>query len=217
MSPESRINDALKQLGEEHRLGMIKIEEYRRRRRALLLKWGEPESTTTPGSQLSKSMSTTQTNPARRLSPSPAQDPGPAARNISPILIAGGIAVLVAIVAATWMLRKPASSGGTTAAVATDAVRSAQLLAVMREANAFRARNRWEAADTEAFLSVWRAMSADDRRQAHNEPSLQSLRHELEQNLRAERQALELNPDPDGQLRLNRLRQFAGELAGSDS
>ena len=38
---EARINDALKTLGEEYRLGMVAAEEYRSRRRMLLESWGE--------------------------------------------------------------------------------------------------------------------------------------------------------------------------------
>lgn len=217
MNHESRVNEALKQLGEEHRLGMVKSEEYRQRRRTLLQKWGEPESTTTPGADFMKSMSTTQTNPARRMVPTPVQAPESAPRNRAPLWVVGGIAVMVALASTAWVFKKPSADGSGTNPGSASEPRSVELLAVMREANAFRARNSWEAADTEAFLSSWRAMSAEDRRQAQDEPSLQSLRHELEQNLRAERQALELNPDPDAQARLDRLNRFAGELAGSES
>ena len=50
MSHEARINEALRQLGEEHRLGMVQPEEYKARRRLLIEAWNEKEVTTSPGS-----------------------------------------------------------------------------------------------------------------------------------------------------------------------
>jgi len=47
---EARINDALKQLGEEYRLGMVQGVEYRARRKLLVDSWGERDVTTAPRS-----------------------------------------------------------------------------------------------------------------------------------------------------------------------
>lgn len=213
MPIESRINDALRQLGEEHRLGMIKPEEFRGRRRALLESWGEPESTTSPGG---RSLSITQTNPAMAMPRGNVPALAPARSRTAMGIAAGAALLAVVAVLAFWYWKQPAAPD-VTRAVAVEAPRSPQLLAVMREATAFRNRNRWDAAEIEAFLAAWRTLPLADRQRAQQEPSLQSLRHELDENIRAERQALEMNPDVDGQARLDRLTEFASELTEDGS
>lgn len=210
MSIEGRINDALRQLGEEHRLGMIKTEEFRSRRRALLESWGDRDATTSPGSS---SRSTTQTNPAIAARSVVVAEP----TTNKATWVLGAIALVVGIGGAGWHLLRSKPAGIAASIASTVAPRSEELLAVMREATAFRVRNRWESEDTDAFIALWRTLPPADRQRAQQEPSLQSLRYELEQNIRAERQANEVNPSPEGQQRLDRLDAVLGTLAEDGS
>src|SRR5688572_25706096 len=96
MSHEARINDALKQLGEEFRLGMVQPEEYRSRRRLLLESWHERDVTTSPGS-------------LRSLPPHiPAKGPVAAAPVAAPVrkfptLVVIGIAVAAAFAVSAYL------------------------------------------------------------------------------------------------------------------
>ena len=190
MSQENRINDALKQLGEEYRLGMVNAEEFRGRRRALLQSWGDRDATTSPGASPRKA-STTQVNP-NRAKDGPGATPSQPQEKAGKGLMAGGVVVLLAAgLGAYFLLKKPAPVPGANSTTATPVVkRSPELLAAMRAAKEFLSRNRWELEDTEGFLAQWRTLSPADRDLARQEPSLQSLRYELEQNIQAEAQAM---------------------------
>ena len=227
MSQENRINDALKQLGEEYRLGMVSAEEFRGRRRALLQSWGDRDATTSP-SALPRKASTTQVNPDRGKG-GPGAMPSPLQGKSGKGLLAGGLVLLLAAgVGAYFVFKKrPSATAASSTAAAPIIKRSPELLAVMRAATEFRSRNRWEAEDTDGFLSLWRALTPSDQVIARQEPSLQSLRYELEQNIQAEAQAMatpagvapsanDTPPASAQQERLDRLRAFALALTGSE-
>lgn len=210
MTSENRMNEALRQLGEEHRLGMIKTEEFRGRRRAILESWGDRDATTSPGKRDS---ATTQTNPS--ISVRSVTAVAPASRQS--LWVLGFIVMALGLGGAAWYLMRSSPSGMSSTGAPTVSARSAKLLAVMRDATALRSRNRWETEDTDRFLAQWRSLSPADQKRAQQEPSLQSLRYELVQNIRAERQANDVNPSPEGNERLDRLNAFLRELAEDGS
>lgn len=206
-SHEARINDALKQLGEEFRLGMVQAEEYRSRRRLLLESWGEIDATTSPGSLRMK----TATTPNRAgLAPSPS--PAPGKRAIVPLVV---VAVLIVLAVAAFLLLKPkAPPAGAGGAVAPAAALNPQVLAVRKAADDFVAANVWEATAIEEFLQQWRALAADDRAKANEQPALRTLRYKLDQNIQAESQLVAPDAPPEERQRLALLEGFARELSG---
>jgi hypothetical protein len=210
MSHEARINDALKQLGEEFRLGMVQPEEYRSRRRLLLESWYERDVTTSPGSLRSAL-------PPPRAVPQPAPA-APAANNNMPKLVLVGLAVVVAIAASAWLVfgnKKPAA-GQAAPVAATPALppASAQVLAVRRAAEDFLAANAWEQAQVDPLLEQWRQLSPEDRARAREEPAVRTLRFKLDQNLQAEAQLVAPDAPPEDRARLDLLTRFAEELDG---
>jgi hypothetical protein len=221
-SQENRLNDALRHLGEEFRLGMVSPEEYRARRRLLLESWGERDVTTSPSS-LKRGTGTTAPNPAPLHSfATPAgTKAAPAAR--APLGWMLGMVLLLALAlagGAYWLQTppRPAPAGAAQIAITKPPpARSAGVIALAQSATEFLDRNRWEAADLDAFSQQWRALPAAERHAARHEPAIRSLRHELEQNIRAETLALSANAQPDAeqQGRLNGLLQFARELDGT--
>lgn len=209
MSHEARINDALKQLGEEFRLGMVQPEEYRARRRLLLESWYERDVTTSPGSLRSAL-------PPPKAMPQPAPA-APAASN-TPKLVLLALAVLVGIAASAWLVfgsRTPAE--GQAAGVASAVLpppASAQVLAVRRAAEDFLAVNAWEQAQVDLLLEQWRQLSPEDRARAREEPAVRTLRFRLDQNLQAEAQLVAPDAPAEERARLDLLTRFAEELDG---
>jgi hypothetical protein len=204
---EARINDALKQLGEEFRLGMIKPEEYRGRRKALLDSWGERDATTSPGS-------------LRKTTPGVAPLRKPTSALAAPAAGGGNKALTVALVIAVllglaigayFFLRSAPPAAGTAASAAP--LPSPQVVAVQKAADDFLARNEWEAGPIQAFLDQWSGLPASDRVRAGAEPSLRTLRYQLDQNIQAELQLVAPDAPPEQRERLQRLQQFARALA----
>lgn len=202
-SHEARINDALKQLGEEYRLGMVQAEEYRSRRRALLESWGEIEATTSPGSLRAKTATTPQRASPAAATPAPARN-----TSIMPVVI---IVALVGAVAAGYFALKPRAPAGSAPAAE---VLSAPVQAARKAADDFLAANAWDAAAVDAFLAVWSTLDAADRARASELPSLRTLRYKLEQNLQAEAQVVAPDASPEERQRLQLLERFARELGG---
>ncbi len=215
---ENRINDALRTLGEEFRMGMVAVEEYRVRRRGLLESWGERDITTSPGSSIAKKPSEsrpTQTRTPIAAAPAVRSAPGPASSPVRPFLIGAAAAAILLGAGAYWYFKhspKPGASATSPVPVPVPVQRSAELIAITQAAAEFLDRNRWEPEDLAAFAQSWHALPAPQQAAARQEPSLKSLRHELEQNIQAESQAL--NPDADTlqRRRLDSLVQFAREL-----
>lgn len=210
---ENRINDALRALGEEHRMGMVSGEEYRARRRGLLESWGERDVTTSPTGIARRTGTTT----GSRTAPNPAS----AARVAkSAGKSRAGPAVTAAIVviglAAAYLFGYPRAAPEPVAAPVAQPPppRNAALRAVVASAGEFLKRNRWEQADLDLFAADWAALPSTERTVALQEPALKLLRHELEQNIQTERQALAPDADAGQRQRLERLMQFARQLDG---
>ena len=213
---EARINEALKQLGEEFRLGMVAVEEYRARRKMLLESWGEREITTAPGSI--KSLSTTgPTLPPTRTptvaKPTPAAAP-PKPKNPAVLVIVAAAALALAGGGYFAFTHRASAPGPVAAIPAAPAVAPAspEVLAVKKAADEFLARNSWDPDPIDAFLAQWQALSPGDRTRALEEPSLRTLRYELQQNLKAESQLVPADAPPDQRRRLDALSRFAREL-----
>lgn len=209
MSHEARINDALKQLGEEFRLGMVQPEEYRSRRRLLLESWYERDVTTSPGS-LRSALPPPKAMPQQRA-------PEPAASN-TPKLVLIGLAVLVGIVASAWLVFGARNAGPEQAdpVAVTPALppASPQVLAVRKAAEDFLVANAWEQAQVDLLLGQWRQLSPEDRVRAREEPAVRTLRFKLDQNLQAEAQLVAPDAPPEERARLDLLTRFAEELDG---
>lgn len=198
---EARINDALRQLGEEFRLGMVQAEEYRARRRALLESWGEVDATTSPGSLRSKTA--TAPNP-------PATPAAPAAgKPVLPLVI---VIAIVVIAVLGWFGLKPKSPAG--AVVPAAGQLSPQVEAARKAADDFLAANAWDEAGINRFLEAWRALGAADRAVAAGQPSLRTLRYKLDENIQAESQVVAPDAPPEQRVRLTLLEGFARELGG---
>ena len=208
-SHEARINDALKQLGEEFRLGMVQAEEYRSRRRMLLESWGEIDATTSPGSMRSKTATTPNLT---KLPPATATATvAEGKRAIVPFLVVVGLVVLA--VGAYFALRPKAPPPAP--GVATPAAElSPQVLAVRKAADDFVAANAWDAAAIDGFLQSWRSLGAEDRARANEQPALRTLRYKLDQNIQAESQLVAPDAPPEERQRLTLLEGFARELSG---
>ena len=205
-SHEARINDALKQLGEEFRLGMVQAEEYRSRRRLLLESWGEIDATTSPGSLRVKTATT-----PNRAKPGTAPAPAAATRSIVPVVV---VAALVVLAIAGFLLLKPKAQPAGAGEVAPAEALSPQVLAVRKAADDFVAVNVWDAAAVEAFLQQWRTLDAADRARADEQPALRTLRYKLDQNIQAESQLVAPDAPPEERQRLTLLEGFARELSG---
>lgn len=203
MSHEARINDALRQLGEEHRLGMIQPDEYRSRRRLLFEAWYETEVTTSPGSLRAAGFGTIPPGKKRAI-------PGPSG---TPKLVLIGLAVVVGIAVSAWFTFG-SRSGGTESvpAVEPQAPPSPQVLAARKAAEDFLAANAWEATAVEVLLSQWRQLSPEDRARAREEPAVRTLRFKLDQNIQAESQLVAPDASPEERQQLDMLTRFAEEL-----
>lgn len=204
MSHEARINDALKQLGEEFRLGMVQPEEYRARRRLLLESWHERDVTTSPGSLRSA-----------RLAAQPAPAKGaalPAPDKNTPKLVLIGLAVAVGILASAYLTFGPKKSEVAAPPVAVQPPPSAAVLAARKAAEDFLTVNAWEPAPVEALLEQWRLLSPDDRARAREEPAVRTLRYKLDQNIQAEAQLVSPGSAPEDRQRLELLTRLAQEL-----
>ena len=212
MSHEARINEALKQLGEEFRLGMVQPEEYRSRRRLLLESWNERDVTTSPGS-------------LRSLPPHiPAKGPAAAAPAAAPAgkfpkLVVIGIVVAAVFAASAYLTfrSKPAPVPAETPAAAAPAApalppASPQVLAVRKAAEDFLLANAWEQGPVDALLEQWRQLSSEDRARAREEPALRTLRFKLGENLEAEAQLVSPDAPSEDRQRLELLTRFAQEL-----
>ena len=200
MNHEVRINEALRQLGEEHRLGMVQPEEYRARRRLLIEAWYEKEVTTSPGSLRSAGFSTVPPGRRKAIDAS-----SPAAKFV---LI--GLAVTVAIIVSAWLTFAP--KGDDAAPAATQPPASPQVLAARKAAEDFLTVNAWEADAIEAMLATWRQLSPEDRVRAREEPAVRTLRFKLDQNIQAESQLVAPDASPEDRQRLDLLTKFAQEL-----
>src|SRR5689334_2172102 len=206
MSHEARINDALKQLGEEFRLGMVQAEEYRRRRRLLFDSWNERDVTTSPGSLRAAGFGGTIPPGQQKAMASP-KNP------LKLVLI--GVAVVVAIAASAYLTfgkRGPAPEAAPVAVTPAAPPPSAQVLAMRKAAEDFLTANAWEQGPVEAVLTQWRQLSAEDRARAREEPAMRTLRFKLDQNLAAESQLVSPDAPPEDRQRLDLLTHFAQEL-----
>lgn len=206
MSHEGRINDALRQLGEEHRLGMIQPEEYRSRRRMLVESWHEKEVTTSPGSLRAAGFST--------IPPGKKKTMPVARKSNTPVIIVVALAVLVAIAISGYLTFAPreTQAGAAPAVPPPPEPLSAQVLAARKAAEDFLAANVWEAAPIEALLAQWRQLSPEDRARAREEAAVRTLRYKLDQNMQAEAQLVAPDAPPEQRQRLDLLTRFAEEL-----
>jgi hypothetical protein len=212
-SHEARVNDALKQLGEEYRLGMVQLAEYRARRRQLLESWGERDATTSPGALRSKTSTTPNRAPlpaARAAASAPAPAPK---RSMVPLIIVVALIVTGAVAYALLKPKAPAPSFATTATPPAEP-ESPQVAAVRKAADDFLAANAWEAPAIEQFLQQWRALGPADRAKAADVPSMRTLRYKLDQNIQAESSLVAPDAPPEQRQRLTLLEAFARELAG---
>lgn len=207
---EARINDALKQLGEEFRLGMVQAEEYKSRRRLLLESWGEIDATTSPGSLRARTTTTAQNAaPVRGAAGAPARRPPIAA------FVAIGLVVVAAGGWFAWSMQGGARPAAPPVAAAEPL--TPQVTAAVKAADDFLAANAWDAALIETFLARWRALPAEQRAKASEQPSLRTLRYKLDQNIEAERLLVGADAPPEARERLALLEGFARELAGEGS
>lgn len=205
MSQEARINEALRALGEEHRLGMVQAEEYRTRRRLLIEAWHEQEVTTAPGSLRTAGFSTIPPGVQNAFR----DDPRPNASKL--VLIGLAVVVAIGVTGYFTFASRPADTTAATAEPAPPPL-SPQVLAARKAAEDFIAANTWEAGPIEALLARWRQLSPADREQAREQPAVRTLRFKLDQNIQAE--ALLVAPDapPEERQRLDLLTRFAEEL-----
>jgi hypothetical protein len=211
-SHEARVNDALKQLGEEYRLGMVQLAEYRSRRRMLLESWGERDVTTSPGSLRAKTATTPNRAPlpAARAAASPAAAAPAPKRSMVPLII---VVALIAVGAAGYALLKPKAPAPSAAGTAAEP-ESPQIAAVRKAADDFLAANAWEAPAIEQFLQQWRGLGPADRAKAADVPSMRTLHYKLDQNIQAESSLVAPDAPPEQRQRLTMLEAFARELAG---
>ena len=207
MSHEARINDALKQLGEEFRLGMVQAEEYRRRRRLLFESWNERDVTTSPGSLRAAGFGGT-IPPGQQKAMATGKNPMKLA--LIGVVVVGGIAASAYL---TFGKRGPAAPEAAPAAATPAAPPpSAQVVAMRKVAEDFLAANAWEQGPVEVVLAQWRQLSAEDRARALEEPAMRTLRFKLDQNLAAESQLVSPDAPPEDRQRLDLLTHFAQEL-----
>ena len=205
MSHEARINDALRQLGEEYRLGMIQADEFRSRRRLLFEAWYETEVTTSPGSLRAAGFGTIPPGKKKAL-------PG-GTRTNTPKLVLVGLAVAVGIAVSAWFTFGSRSADTASAPVVQpQAPPSPQVLAARKAAEDFLAANVWEPGQVEAMLARWRQLSPEDRARAREEPAVRTLRFKLDQNIQAESQLVAPDAPPEERQRLDMLTRFAEEL-----
>jgi len=203
---EARINDALKKLCEEFHLGMVQGDEYRARRRRLLEGWADRDTTTAPG------MSRARMAQAAAASAAKAAAPAGSGKRIA---IGIGILVVAALVAyAVIAMRRPSASPPAPG-TAPAAVNAAHLAQIRQAAIDFVERNQWEAPSLDDFLGRWRQLSPAERALALQEPSLRSLRYELQQNIQAATQMAAADADAAVRQRRDRLSAFAQELEGA--
>lgn len=199
---EARINEALRRLGDEFRLGMVPEEEYRKRRRLLLESWGERDVTTAPGNLRN-----------RRMQAAVAGNVAVKVQSRRPLWI--GLAILTAAVTYTALFSNGPKTPPNDSPV-TATLRSPQLTALLRSADDFVEQNRWGEIETDAFLREWRSLSQEDRARARQEPAFRTLRHKLAQNIQAESQASSDQNDTAQTGRFERLQKFASELDADD-
>jgi len=213
MSHEARINDALRQLGEEFRLGMVQPVEYRARRRLLFESWNELEVTTSPGSLRAHGLSTM---PPGKKTAIPAAVPPKDTSKDTPKLVLIGIAVTFGIVASAYFTFGPKKPPGVVAAPVATAPAppppSAQVLAARKAVENFLMVNAWEQEPVDTVLAQWRQLSPDDRDRAREEPAIRTLRFKLDQNIQAEAQLVAPDAPPEDRQRLDLLTRFAEEL-----
>jgi hypothetical protein len=205
MSHEARINEALRQLGEEHRLGMVQPEEYRARRKLLIESWYEKDVTTSPGSLRAAGFSTIPPGKKKAIQGAP--------RNNTPLFVVIGLAVVVAMAVSgyyTFAPKKPAADSA--AALPPPVPVSPQVQAARKAAEDFLAANTWEAAQVEGVLAQWRQLSPEDRVRAREEPAVRTLRYKIDQNIQAESQLVAPDAPPEDRQRLELLTRFAAEL-----
>ena len=204
MSHEARINDALKQLGEEFRLGMVQPEEYRARRRLLLESWHERDVTTSPGSLKGSKLPPRAPPTQRAAAPSPDRN--------TPKLVLIGLAVTIGIVASAYLTFAPKKAEVAAPPVVVEPPPSAAVMAARKAAEDFLTVNAWEAAPVEALLEQWRLLSPADRARAREEPAIRTLRYKLDQNIQAESQLVSPEASPEDRQRLDLLTRLAQEL-----
>jgi hypothetical protein len=206
MNHEARINDALKQLGEEFRLGMVQAGEYRSRRRLLFDAWNEKEVTTSPGSLRAAGFGTIPPGSKRAF--------GSRVPTSTAKLVLGGLAVVVAIIVSAWLTfgGRKAGTGPDAALPPPTAPLSEPVLAVRKAAEDFLAANDWGSGAIEAVLVNWRGLSAEDRALARELPAVRTLRFKLDQNMQAEAQLVAPDAPPEERQRLDLLTRFAEEL-----
>lgn len=208
MSHEARINDALKQLGEEFRLGMVHAEEYRRRRRLLFDSWNERDVTTSPGSLRAAGFGDT-IPPGQQKAMASGKNPMKLALIGVAVVVGGGVAASAYF---TFGKRGPATPQAAPVAAPAAPPPSAQVLAMRKAAEDFLAANAWEQGPVEVVLTQWRQLSAEDRARAREEPAMRTLRFKLDQNLAAESQLVSPDAPPEDRQRLDLLMRFAQEL-----
>jgi hypothetical protein len=205
MSHEARINEALRQLGEEHRLGMVQPEEYRSRRRMLIESWHEKEVTTSPGSLRSAGFTTIPPGKRKAIQVE--------APSVVPRLVLIGLALILGIAVSGYYVFAPRKAPeAVEPAVPPPAPLSPQVQAACQAAESFLAANSWDATNVEALLAQWRQLSPEDRARAREEPAIRTLRYKVDQNIQAESQLVAPDAPPEDRQRLDLLNRFAGEL-----
>lgn len=206
MSHEARINDALKQLGEEYRLGMVQVVEYRSRRKMLLESWGERDVTTSPRALRAKT-------PAISAARKPAAV-APPKKSAAPFVIAA--VALVALAAGAWFLLGSGGKAGQANSTNQPGMTplSAEALTVRKAADDFMVRNVWDADSINAFLKQWRSLSDADRARVGDEPVMRTLRFRLDQNIQAEMQLITPETKPEERVQLTLLQDFLHALTG---
>lgn len=210
MSHETRINEALRALGEEFRMGMVGAEEYRARRRVLIGSWGERDVTTSPRSLRSAPAPATAQMPVQR-DPRAAPLPAPARRWGAVPAIATGVALIAAAAAGYGVWQRQHAPALPTMADAPVAA-APEIAAIREAADAFVARNDWDPQALDEFLARWRSVPAALRAEARATPALRTLRHALQQNIEAESQLVAPDATADQRQRLDALTHFAQEL-----
>ena len=205
MNHEARINDALRQLGEEYRLGMIQAEEYRARRRLLFEAWNELEVTTSPGSLRKAGFGTIPPGQKRAIAG--------ASPFAQPQVLLAAAAVVVGIVVSGWFIFAPGKGGDAPDVALPPPVQlSEAVVGARKAAEDFLAVNAWETAPIEALMALWRQLSPEDRAQAREQPAVRTLRFKLDQNIQAESQLVAPDASPEDRQRLDLLTRFAQEL-----
>ena len=196
------INDDLRMLGDDYRLGRIAREEYRHRRRRLL----RPVDTTsrTARKPLIPRFRRKRRSMSRCWRPRTGLQEMIArlgSMTTGRRLAAFGMAALLFALLAFWLLHDPDGTSSTT--ISSAEAGSGETAALERWRHRFVDNNRWDAPSIEAFLQTWRAADAGTRKMAEERPAIARLREQITYN---QRTSMLLDDSARGSGRLNRQR-----------